>query len=137
MDANEDRLNKRIGRMIREYGHERPSSNFTYNVLKRLEHETKSSKVMSGPLIPMWSWILIAVVVCVLVSGVLGGILPNEMPALDGLTLNFTNLNRLLPLQGYLEISSPFVYGTLTLAFFVCLQVVLLRPKRPSLHLGT
>jgi hypothetical protein len=136
MDTNEDQLDHLIGNLMKEHGHEQPPPGFTNQVLMRVKPEWQTTKLKHGPLMPVWSWLVIAVIFGMLVSGIWGGLLPNELAVFDMLNLDYTFVRELLPAAAGLEVSSPFVYGTLTLAFFVVVQIILLPRLRYTRHIG-
>jgi hypothetical protein len=127
MDINKDQWDQQLGKIIKEHGYEQPPSEFARQVLLRLAAESKVAALNYVPLFPVWSWLMIIAVTVVLFSGILGGFLPGEMAVLNWVNMDVSQISRLLPTPNSLEITSPYVYGAITLAFFVYLQLILLR----------
>ncbi len=117
-----------IQNRIKEEGLEKPSLNFTKSVISKIEIQKEHSEVMDyKPLITKNVWYSGAAIVigifCYLIFGNIT-IEFNWLPEMKMQQIDQLNLVESLP---NLNISSIYVYAFVGMAFFVGLQVVLLK----------
>ena len=128
MDKHEEEMQDVLIRLIRESGPEKAPDGFTAKVLSRIGPGlVPPRKVVYRPLISGPAWLLIALMTGVLVAGLIAGYIPADFESLGGIELERLKMPTLIPENGILEASSPIVYGTLALTFFVCLQIALIK----------
>ena len=128
MDKNEKELQDMVIRLIRANGHEKAPDGFTAQVLSKIGPViVPPRKVMYRPLIPGFAWLLIALLTGILVAGLIGGHFPSDFASLGGIDPDRLNLPAFIPENGFLEVSSPIVYGTVALTFFAGLQITLIK----------
>ena len=128
MDKHEEELQDVLIRLIRENGPEKAPDGFTAKVLSRIGPVlVPPRKVVYRPLISGPAWLLIALMTGVLVAGLIGGHFPADFESLGGIELERLKIPTLIPENGSLETSSPIVYGTVALTFFVGLHIALMK----------
>ncbi|MBT8296755.1 MAG: hypothetical protein HKP42_00440 [Maribacter sp.] len=127
-EDRETRFDKFVQHRIKEEGLEKPSVNFTKSVISKIETQKVQSKALEyKPLIPKNVWYIAATTVVAILSYVIYGnetiefnwLLGNKMQQIAQL-----NLVERLP---NLNISNIYVYAFIGLAFFVGVQVYLLK----------
>ena len=116
---------KRIGKFIRETGHERTSSNFVENVMHRIEASQQSAYEVK-PLISMKAWMVVA---SILLLTVLGTYLwPGETS--DSLYM-FSKIKEFVPSFSIgiqpPKLSTGFTYGMIALLVVLTVQFGILK----------
>ncbi len=130
MKNKEEELHKQIGAVVRKYGGEQPPGDFTEKVMVRIEMEiSKTAALHYRPLITVRLWIYVGLGVGLLLVGLLAGFLPSEFTGLEHINLAPLRLRSILPsLEGFNPPASV-LYGTLALAVFIFLQIVMLNTR--------
>ncbi|WP_430968717.1 hypothetical protein [Spongiimicrobium sp. 2-473A-2-J] len=128
MEENKEKeLDALLKKTVKEAGLEQPSMDFTATVLSKISETAPTTARVYRPLISKGAWLLLLLAVL----GVFAySLLGNGDLSFMGLSdvrwsehLNFDFLEQ----WTQWKISNIFVYGTLGLTLFVCLQVVLLK----------
>lgn len=128
----EDNKNKEldafIRKVVKEVGFEKPAEDFTLSILSKIELIAKKNSVRYTPIISKSTWVGIALLVIIVFAYV---IFTNSTAETAG-WLNILNLNKLTAFNASLKmpelfISNTYVYGFIGLAFFVGIQVFLLK----------
>ncbi len=127
-DDKKTKFDQFIQDRIMKEGLEKPSMNFTNSVISKIETLKVHSGVMDyKPLIPKYMWYSIAAIVigifCYLIFGNIA-LEFNWLPEMKMQQIGKLNLVERLP---HLNISNIFVYAFIGLAFFVGIQVYLLK----------
>ncbi|MEH6682676.1 MAG: hypothetical protein V7724_19190 [Sediminicola sp.] len=129
MEQNEDDKWEALLRdSVRMTGLEEPSPNFTASVISKIAAlPVPSGKIVYKPLIPKWAWAAMAV--C---AGVL---LPFGLWKTSGNGTSWMFFEQMEGLAEYhafakifkMEVSEGFLYGMVALAFFIFIQVFVLK----------
>lgn len=127
MEENKE-LDNFIRKSMHEVGLENPSLDFTNLVMSKIKVDTKRSPVfIYKPLFSKSTWfIIIAVVVAIFAYLIFG------QPAVKTTWLSIAQLNKLASfnLMGKMPnipVSNTFIYGILAVAFFVWVQILVLK----------
>lgn len=128
----EDNKNKKldafISKVVKEVGVEKPAEDFTMSVLSKIELIAKKNSVQYAPIISKSTWLGIVFLVLIVFAYV---IFTNSAIETAG-WLNILKLNKFTAFNASLKmpelfISNVYVYGCVGLAFFVGIQVFLLK----------
>lgn len=128
----EDNKNKEldafISKVVKEAGFEKPAKDFTVSILSKIELIAKKNSVQYAPIISKSTWVGIVFLVIVVFAYVIFTKSATETVG----WLNILNLNKLAAFNTSLKIpelliSNTYVYGCIGLAFFVGIQVFLLK----------
>lgn len=128
----EDNKNKKldafIRKVVKEVGVEKPAEDFTVSVLSKIELIAKKNSVQYAPIFSKSTWVVIAFLVLIVFAYV---IFTNSAIETAG-WLNILKLNKFTAFNSSLKmpelfISNAYVYGCVGLAFFVGIQVFLLK----------
>lgn len=129
MEDNENKeLDAFISKIVKEVGVEKPAENFTLSILSKIELIAKKNSLQYTPIISKSTWVGIAFLVITVFVYV---ILTKSAMETAG-WLNILNLNKLAAFNASLKmpelfISNIYVYACIGLAFFVAIQVLLLK----------
>ena len=127
-DDKKTKFDQFIQDRIKEEGLEKPSLNFTNTVISKIETLKEHSEVtVYKPLIPKNIWYSGAAIVIMIFSYLLYGNIDMEfiwLPEMKMQQISQLNLAERLP---NFNISSIYVYAFIGLAFFVGVQVYLLK----------
>ncbi|MCP4975412.1 MAG: hypothetical protein GY931_04560 [Maribacter sp.] len=117
-----------IQNRIKEEGLEKPSTNFTKSVIAKIETQKGYSRVLDyKPLISNRVWYAVAVLVISIFSYLIYGNSAIEINWLPDVNVQqFEQLNLMDRLPNF-SVSNIYVYAFVGLAFFVGLQVYLLK----------
>ena len=137
-EDSQTKFEQLIQKRIKEEGLEKPSLNFTHSVISKIESQKVNSAVTDyKPLIPKKVWYAGAAIIIGIFSYLIYGDIAvefNWLPEMKIQQIGQLNLIERLP---SFTISSIYVYAFIGLAFFVGVQVFLLKnyfDKRYYLH---
>jgi len=127
-----------IKKRVKSEGLETPSMNFTNTIISNIEAQSVLSKEIYGkPLIPKYLWYSGAVMLLLLFSYLIYGNIDVSLSWIpEGKLQQIGQLNLLDKLPNF-NVSSIYVYAFVGLAFFVGIQIYLLKShfdKRFSLN---
>ena len=127
-DDKKTKFDQFIQKRIKEEGLEKPSLNFTNSVISKIETLNEHSEVtVYKPLIPKKIWFSGAAIVIVIFSYLVYGNIDMEFNWLTEMKMQqFGQLNLFDRLPNF-NISNIYVYAFIGLAFFVGIQVYLLK----------
>jgi len=127
-DDKKTKFDQFILNRIKEEGLEKPSLNFTNSVISKIETLKEHSEVtVYKPLIPKNIWVSGAAIVIVIFSYLIYGNIDIEFNWLPEIKIQqFGQLNLFDRLPNF-NISNIYVYAFIGLAFFVGVQVYLLK----------
>ncbi|TMM56006.1 hypothetical protein FEE95_15295 [Maribacter algarum] len=130
MEENKD-LDDFIKKIVKEAGLEKPSVDFTNSVLSKIEvAQQKDNIFVAKPLFSKTTWLLTVIAVTALFGYVIFGSSNAESTWVAAAKLNRLtsfNLSLNIPELGY---STALIYGSITIAFFVWIQVLLLKQRQ-------
>ncbi|NHF58084.1 hypothetical protein FK220_001940 [Flavobacteriaceae bacterium TP-CH-4] len=123
----EKELNDFIKKVVSEVGVESPSPNFTDSVLSKIQAGKQADTVAYTPLISRTGWYLMGAVVVVIFAFIILGNGEMDIPWLASSDIETLSNNLFLEAFSNLQVSNTVLYGMAGLAFFVTIQVVLLK----------
>ncbi len=130
MEENKE-LDNFIRKSIKEVGLEEPSVDFTDSVLSKIDvAKQKDSIQVTKPLFSKTTWFLTIAAVAALFGYVIFNSSNTESTWLAAAQLNKLtsyNLSLNIPELGF---STTFIYGSMTIALFVWIQVLLLKQRQ-------
>ncbi len=129
MEENKE-LDNFVRSAVREIGLEKPSVNFTDSVLSKINTVSQKNTIsVTKPLIPKSVWFCILCVMAVVFGYVIFNSSNAESTWLAAVKLNqLTSFNLSLNMPEF-SLPTAFVYGSVAIALFACLQVLLLKQK--------
>jgi len=137
-DDKKSKFDQFIQKRIKEEGLEKPSLNFTNTVISKIETQKEHSKVtVYKPLISKKVWYAGAVIIIGIFSYLIYGNIAVEFNWLPEMKMQ--QIGQLILLERFpnFNISNIYVYAFIGLAFFMAVQVYLLKnhfDKRYSLN---
>ena len=123
-------LDNFIRKSIKDIGLEKPTEGFTDLILSKIRANTQvSATFVYKPLISKTVWFLILLLVITIFLSVIFGQFEQETTWLWLTKLNDLASFNLFGKIPNLPISNTFVYGIVAVAFFVCIQTLILKKQ--------
>lgn len=125
MIENNKNLETLVDKLMANDTLEKPSANFTDNILSQLEVKTQSQKFVYKPLISKHVWSVIVVVV----FSAIGYVYLKE-PVMNSEILDKVNLSNLFknPFANItIEFSKTLIYAVIFMALMLCIQIPILK----------
>ena len=133
MKANTDKqIEKLVDKMMKETTLEKPSFDFTLNVMSQVKALSSSSVMIYKPLISKKGWIFIAIVLLALTLYLAFGIKTESTGFLSTIDFSVLANNKISnTLSGFkissFEVSKTFGYALLLLGLMICVQIPILK----------
>jgi len=117
-----------VQKRIKAEALEQPPKDFTVSVVERIEMESKASVLMNyKPLISKYTWLTLSAIILGLLCFLVFGNLAIETAWLPEIAIQNTKLLNLSEHLPKLALSNTYVYAFIGLAFFMGIQVYILK----------
>lgn len=125
-NSKEKEWDEFLKKTVKQAGLESPSPNFTNTVLSRIEAQ-KRGAVGYTPLISRTAWSIMGLLVLVFFGFAIWGDSEMEVPRWVPFDMEGLLNERVIEKFQMLQLSNTVLYGVMALAFFITIQVILLK----------
>ncbi len=125
-NSKEKEWNDFFKKTVKQAGLESPPANFTTTVLSRIEAQ-KQGTIRYTPLVSKTAWSIMGILVLVFFGFAIWGDSKMEVPRWVPFDMEGLLNERVIEKFQMFQLSNTVLYGVMALAFFITLQVILLK----------